>query len=99
MVPEEDEDVHLGFIAPADRAALRKPVFIVEHDGVYYAAVALLEYDINAADTEEQKKGCAEVRRMHETAGRHTQAARFEESWDWAAAVFTGPKPPKRLQA
>lgn len=97
MVPDDSDDMDeavLGYIASSETAVLQRPVFIIEQNGVYYVAVAVLEYNEDDADEPEEKQGCAAVRRLHESAGRHSRAAPYEGGWDRIAMVNT--KPPRQ---
>ena len=70
------------------------PHFIVEHGGRLYVAVAVLEYDM---DDTQSAAGSGEVRTMFDKALRKgaLKAAPLTSRSDWAAALNSGPVPPR----
>jgi len=48
----------------SELTALSKPNFLIEKDGRFYLALAVLEYDPDAARSEDEKRGIEEVQRL-----------------------------------
>ncbi|MBC7985896.1 MAG: hypothetical protein H7X93_04395 [Sphingomonadaceae bacterium] len=95
--PEASGSEDLGYLATADQVVLQQPVFIIEHNGGFFVAVAVLGYNPDDADTEEEKEG---VRRVQEIFDRELQnngrrAAPIEGRWDRIAMQHTSPPKPK----
>lgn len=69
----------------ADGKRAEAPRFLVKHDGKYYLAVAVLEYDPADARSDEEKKGVAEVARYFEPRPIRGMEAGLTESSEAAA--------------
>lgn len=83
-------------IKTPDRAAATSPNFVIEDDGRYYIAVAVLEYDPDAENiTEEERRGVDQVRQLFETSVREAPvgASRLNERYNYSMQNTRPPRP------
>jgi len=72
-------------VATPEKYALNDPAFVIESDGRFYVAVAVLEFDPNAPDiTPEEKEGVEQVSRMVRDGTAGVRGARIPGGWDYS---------------
>jgi hypothetical protein len=69
----------LVFVSTRGADALSEPRFIVRIGEKYYLTFGAWEYDESAAETEEQKQGCAEIRDLFRRSPHKIEAAPVPE--------------------